>query len=287
MTKSSVLSPQSSHLSVCLSFDFDAISVWIGSMGAKSPGAVSRGEFGVVGATRLLELLKRYDILSTWFIPGHTIETYPDAVRAVVDAGHEIGHHNYCHENPRSLSAEQELAVLERGTECIRTLTGRAPSGFRSPAWDITSKTVGFLHDLGFEYDSSLMGNDFTPYYCRVGDEVVTDGPFRFGREVPLVELPVDWTLDDWPYFGLNWQAHHVGLRTPAEVFDIWAAEFDYASRLPGESVFTLTMHPQIIGRGSRIMMLERLLDYMTGRPGVEFRTMSEVATTFRSSNSL
>ena len=287
MTKSQLLSPQSSHLSVCLSFDFDAISVWIGSMGAKSPGPVSRGEFGVVGATRLLELLKRYDILSTWFIPGHTIETYPDAVRAVVDAGHEIGHHNYCHENPRSLSAEQELAVLERGTECIRTLTGRAPSGFRSPAWDITSKTVGFLHDLGFEYDSSLMGNDFTPYYCRVGDEVVTDGPFRFGREVPLVELPVDWTLDDWPYFGLNWQAHHVGLRTPAEVFDIWAAEFDYASRLPGESVFTLTMHPQIIGRGSRIMMLERLLDYMTGRPGVEFRTMSEVATTFRSSNSL
>jgi len=271
--------------SICLSFDFDAISVWIGSMGAKSPGAVSRGEFGVVGAMRLLELLKRYDISSTWFIPGHTIETYPDAVRAVVDAGHEIGHHNYCHENPRSLSAEQELAVLERGIECIRGLTGRAPSGFRSPAWDITSKTVGFLQELGFEYDSSLMGNDFTPYYCRVGDEVVTDGPFHFGQEVSLVELPVDWTLDDWPYFGLNWQAHHVGLRTPSEVFDIWAAEFDYASRLPGHKVFTLTMHPQIIGRGSRLMMLERLLDHMRSQPNVEFRSMGEAAEKFRSAH--
>ena len=269
-------------LSVCLSFDFDAISVWIGSMGMKSPSAISRGEFGVIGAARILELLKREDIASTWFIPGHTIETYPDAARAVFEAGHEIGHHNYCHENPRSLSPDQELAVLERGIDCIQQLTGRAPAGFRSPAWDLTTRSVGFLNELGFLYDSSLMGNDFEPYYCRVGDEVVTDGPFRFGESVPLVELPVDWSLDDWPYFGLNWNSHHVGLRTPDEVYRIWAAEFDFAYATESDTVFTLTMHPQIIGRGHRLMMLQRLIEYMKGHANVRFRTMADVAAEWK-----
>jgi peptidoglycan/xylan/chitin deacetylase (PgdA/CDA1 family) len=261
--------------------------VWIGSMGMKSPGAISRGEFGVVGAARILELLRRLDIPATWFIPGHTIETYPDAVRAVVEHGHEVGHHNYCHENPRSLSPEQERAVLERGMECIRTVTGKAPAGFRSPAWDLTSKTVGFLRELGFLYDSSLMGNDFEPYYCRVGDEVVTDGPFRFGEKVPLVELPVDWSMDDWPYFGLNWNAHHIGLRTPDEVYKIWSAEFDFACGPGAGNVFTLTMHPQIIGRGHRLLMLERLIEYMKGHEGVRFRTMADVAAEWKTAHPL
>jgi hypothetical protein len=86
------------NVSVCLSFDFDAISVWLGSLNATSPSAISRGEFGAVATERLLEMLARWEITSTWFIPGHTIDTYPDLVRRVADAGHEIGHHNYCHD---------------------------------------------------------------------------------------------------------------------------------------------------------------------------------------------
>lgn len=271
-------------LTVALTFDFDAISVWIGSMGSKSPSAISRGEFGVVGTRRLLELLRRHDLSATWFIPGHTIDTFPDTCREIFEAGHEVGHHNYCHENPRTMDATQERAVIERGIACIEGLTGKRPAGYRSPAADHSANTVPLLVELGFAYDSSLMADDFTPYYARAGDEIRTDGPFRFGPRVPLVELPIDWSLDDWPYFGLNWNSHHVGLRTPDEVFAIWTAEFDFAAaNVPG-GLFTLVCHPQIIGRGHRLAMLERLIEHMTAA-GATFTTLGEAAAAWRAAN--
>lgn len=273
-------------IDVCLTFDFDAISVWIGSMGSKSPSNISRGEFGVIGSGRLLEVLKRFDLPSTWFIPGHTIETFPDACRAVVDGGHEVGHHNYLHENPRTLDADAERAVMERGIDCIERLTGQRPAGFRSPAWDHSANTVRHLLDLGFLYDSSLMAQDFEPHYARVGDEPRSDGPFHFGERVDLVEMPIDWSLDDWPYFGLNWNSHHVGLRTPDEVLQVWASEFDYLYDRVGAGVFNLTMHPQIMGRGHRILMLERLIEHVQ-RPGVSFSRLGDVAREWKAANPL
>jgi peptidoglycan/xylan/chitin deacetylase (PgdA/CDA1 family) len=275
------------RVTVCLSFDFDAISIWVGPMRAKSPSAISRGEFGKVGTQRLLEVLRRNHLLATWFIPGHTIDTFPDLVKRIADAGHEIGHHGYCHENPAAVPVEDERRILERGIACIRRVTGKAPLGYRSPAWDLSPTSVNLLLEYGFLYDSSLMADDFTPYYCRVGDEVRTDGPYVFGKEVDLVELPVDWSLDDWPYFGLHWPAHHVGLRTPEDVYRIWSADFDFLYQRVGEGVFTLTMHPQVIGRGHRLLMLEQLIDYMKGHEGVVFKTMGEVATEWKRAHPL
>jgi peptidoglycan/xylan/chitin deacetylase (PgdA/CDA1 family) len=117
-----------------------------------------------------------------------------------------------------------------------------------------------------------------------VGDEARTEGPFAFGRPVDLVEMPIDWSLDDWPYFGLNWNAHHVGLRMPDEVFAVWAAEFDFLYERVGSGVFTLTMHPQIMGRGHRVLMLERLIEHMR-RPGVQFQRLGDVADEWRAAH--
>ena len=278
-------STQHHRKSVCLSFDLDAISVWIGSMGSRSPVNISRGEFGAeVGTPRILEMLRRFDVPSTWFIPGHTIETFPETCRAVVQAGHEIGHHNYLHENPRTLDEAAERAVLERGIECIQRLTGSPPRGFRSPAADHSALTVRLLLELGLSYDSSLMARDFEPYYARVGDSWDAGGPFRFGEPVDLVEMPVDWSLDDWPYFGLNWNAHHVGLRSADDVYSVWASEFDYFHDQVEEGVFVMMLHPQLMGRGHRLLMLERLIEHMR-RPGIEFRQLGEVASAWRAAN--
>jgi peptidoglycan/xylan/chitin deacetylase (PgdA/CDA1 family) len=272
-------------LSVCLTFDFDAVSLWIGSMRQRSPSAISRGEFGVVGAGRILEILRRHSVRTTWFIPGHTIDSFPEACEAVVAAGHEVGHHNYCHENPGTITSEEERAAIERGIACIERLTGGAPRGFRSPAWDHSEATIGLLLEHGFAYDSSLMAHDFEPYWARTGDQLPADGAFVRGPAVPLVEMPVDWSLDDWPYFGLNWARSHVGLRSPAEVFEIWRAEFDFALENHPEGVFTLTMHPQISGRGARIAMIERLIEHIARQPGVQFTTMGEAADAWRERN--
>jgi hypothetical protein len=143
---------------------------------------------------------------------------------------------------------------------------------------------VGLLVDLGFEYDSSLMGRDFEPYRARSGDQARSEGPFAFGEMVDLVEMPIDWSLDDWPYFGLNWNSHHVGLRTVDEVFAIWAAEFDFLYGRIGHGVFNLTMHPQIMGRGHRVLMFERLIEHMR-RPGVAFRRLGDVAADWRAAH--
>ena len=274
---------------VCLTFDFDAMSVWIGSFGTTSPSALSRGEFGRVGARRLLELLGSRDIRSTWFIPGHTVDTYPDLVREIAGAGHEIGHHGYCHENPRGLSPQEEREVMDRGLAAIQRATGRVPVGYRSPAWDLSAHSVELLLERGFLYDSSLMGDDFNLYRCRVGDEPRKDGPYVFGREVDLVEIPVTWALDDFPPFEFVWTAAGImpGLSAPSQVYEIWSGEFDYLYERLGAGVFCLTLHPQVIGRGHRLLMLERLIHHMSGRPGVSFRTMAEVAREWKRENPL
>ncbi|MCA9860793.1 MAG: polysaccharide deacetylase, partial [Thermomicrobiales bacterium] len=187
--------------SVCLSFDFDAISLWIGPMGAKSPSMISRGEFGAVAVPRLLKLLDQAGVPATFFVTGHTAETYPTQTRAIAEAGHEIGHHGYLHENPIELSPEAEEAVLLRGLAALDAVAGVRPVGYRSPAWDNSPSTMELLLKHGFRYESSLMGDDFTPYWCRTGDAIGPDGPYRFGPPVDLVEMPVSWLLDDFPHF--------------------------------------------------------------------------------------
>jgi len=276
-------------IQVCLSFDFDAMSLWIANFKTDSPNALSRGEFGRVGALRLLDLLAERGIRATWFVPGHTVEAFPEVCRRIAADGHEIGHHGYCHENPRRLELDQEIAVLERGIRCIQEVTGRAPRGYRCPSGSFNQRTIGLLHQYGFLYDSSMMADDFTPYYCRVGDESPPDGPYVFGRRIDLVEIPFSWNLDDFPFFEYTASRRGIspGLADPERVLRVWWGDFEYLRRKLGRGVYTLTMHPQVIGRGHRMLMLEELLERIAGVDGVEFTTLTEVAESWRERNPL
>lgn len=273
----------SKDISVCLSFDFDAISVWVGPRGTKSPPLIARGEFGNVGAQRLADLLDEYQLPSTWFIPGHTIDTYPDICQRIAAAGHEIGYHGYCHEAPSSTrDVDDEREILERAIACIERISGKPPVGHRLPGGNPGTRWVNMLLDHGFSYDSSMAPHDFEPTYMRLGDVVRTDGPYDFGAEVDLVILPFDWILDDWPYFNYEPEGGRQRLRSPNDVFDVWAAEFEYLYEKLESGVYVLTMHPQCIGKGSRMLMLERLINHIKDHQGVHFRTMAEVADEFR-----
>ncbi|MGI9616792.1 MAG: polysaccharide deacetylase family protein [Acidimicrobiales bacterium] len=273
-------------VSVCLSFDFDGISSWSGgARNTRSPNLIARGEFGAVGAERLLDLLKDRQLPSTWFTPGHSIDTWPELCQRIADDGHELGYHGYCHEGPSSKRDEaDERAILEKGMSCIERVWGRPPVGSRIAGGNLGSRWVDLMLEYGFSYDSSMSPHDVQPTWVRKGDVARTDGPHEFGDPVDLVELPFDWSLDDWPYFSPE-RPRQEGLRPPNDVYDIWAAEFDYLHDRLGDGVYVLCLHPQCIGRGSRMLMLERLIDHMAAAEGVRFRTMEDVAAEFRTTN--
>lgn len=267
---------------VCLTFDFDAVSSWI-SAGMTSPGAISRGEFGAVAAPRILRLLEERGIQSTWFVPGHTAETYPDVCRRVVDSGHEVGLHGYAHEAVSLLEPGTERAILDRSTDSLASALGVAPSGFRSPIWDFTDETVNHLLDAGISYDSSLMGTDHRPYYCRTGDRAPADRPFEFGEETSLIELPVAWSLDDFVYFEYFVMPGLVlpGLRPPDQVFESFLDDVRFMLRDVEDGVCVITFHPQVIGRGHRLLALERFVDQLR-ELDVTFARCDDVASQFR-----
>lgn len=273
----------SSGVTVVLSFDVDGMS------GAVDPehftlAAAARGEFTVPATDRILRLLRSRDLPATFFVPGQTAEAFPDLVHRIVDAGHEIGHHGYAHEDPGTLSADEEVAVLDRGIEALRRIGGVTPRGYRAPCWVHTPETTALLLDRGFSYDSSLMGHDVELYWCRTADTWSRVGPYRFGDRIDLVELPVAWHLDDFPMFEfvMDGTATVQGLASGSQVLEIWRDELTYAQRsLPG-AVLTFTMHPEVIGRGHRMLMLERFLDFAGALPGVEFSGAADVVDRWR-----
>jgi peptidoglycan/xylan/chitin deacetylase (PgdA/CDA1 family) len=268
---------------VCLTFDFDAISGFI-SRGQTTPGWISRGEFGPrVGAPRLLALFRKYGIATSWYVPGHTIDTYPDAVKAVVDAGHEIAHHGWTHRPPATLSREHEEEELVRGNESIRRISGQYARGYRSPSWDLSPHSVELLLGHGFVYDSSMMGDDYTPYYARQGDVIELKAPAEFGSKTPLVEMPIHWSTDDSPHFEFvrTDQSVRQGLQNARNVEDNWIHDFRYMRQSVEWGALTYTCHPFIIGRGHRLMMLERLISTMKDE-GAVFQRVDETVEEFK-----
>ncbi len=266
---------------VCITFDFDAMSPWI-ARGMMSPTPISRGEFGIVGARRIVALMSRFNIKTSWFIPGHTLETYPDACRQVADAGHEIGHHGWTHVPPANMTREEEEEGLIRANEQIKKLTGRFARGYRSPSWDLSAHSVELLIKHGFYYESSMMGDDYTPYRVRQGDVIELLKPAVFGRTTRLIEMPISWSLDDYPHFEYVRMGTAIapGLMNANDVLGNWIDDFLYMKRELDWGILTYTCHPFVIGRGHRMLMLERLIERL-GSEGAEFMTMEEAASLF------
>jgi peptidoglycan/xylan/chitin deacetylase (PgdA/CDA1 family) len=216
-----------------------------------------------VGVPRLLGVLERAGVHATFFVPGFTARRYPDVVRAIVDAGHEVGWHNDLHEAPHSLSESEERAILERGAEVLEPLTGTRPRGFRAPLWELNARTPELLAAAGFAYDSSLMDDDV---------------PYRLDTSAgTLVELPVHWSLDDWEQYAYLPEPD-IGsqIELPSKVLELWTAELD-AMRDEG-CLLVPTMHPFLSGRPSRAKMLGEFLARVRERGDVWTATLGEIA---------
>ncbi|MCC6534559.1 MAG: polysaccharide deacetylase [Burkholderiales bacterium] len=268
---------------VCLTFDFDAMSGFI-ARGMTTPTPISRGEFGVVAAPRILDLLKLRGIASTWFIPGHTVETYPRICAEVTAAGHEIGHHGWTHVPPNDMSREQEAEGLARGIAAIERVCGATPRGYRSPSWDLSPHSIELLLAHGFYYDSSMMGHDWLPYRVRHGDVITLEQPAQFGGTTRLIEMPIAWSTDDYPHFEFLRTKSTIlqGMMNANDVLSNWIDDFLYMKRNAQWGVLTYTMHPFVIGRGHRMLMLERLIERLAAE-GACFMTMRDAARAYDS----
>jgi peptidoglycan/xylan/chitin deacetylase (PgdA/CDA1 family) len=278
--------------------DVDAVAGWLGSYGGEdSPDDISRGLFaGEVGVPRLLNMLERFGIKATFFTPGHSIETFPDQIKAVVAAGHEIGAHGYSHENPIAMTPGQEEAVLDHCIGLITKLTGKPPSGYVAPWWEFSNVTNELLLKKGIKYDHSLMHHDFQPYYVRVGDSWTKIDyskhpsawmkPLVRGHATNLIEIPASWYLDDLPPMMFIKKAPNShGFVSPRHLEETWRDQFDWVYREYDYAIFPMSVHPDVSGRPQVLMMLERLYKHMISHAGVRFVTFNEIADDFARRN--
>ena len=258
--------PDGNQCAVVLSFDVDAESGYVFRHPEEARIRLDEMEerrFGVrTGLPRILRLLERYKLPATFFVPGYTIEHHTAAVRTIVDAGFELGCHGNVHEAVHMLDEAAERRILQEQLDIFRSAFGLRPTGYRSPSWSLNVRSPALLKEFGFTYDSSLMGDDI-PYFVET----------PHGR---LTEVPVQWLLDDAPFYRHVYGATNA-IAEPDRVIGLWAQEFQGMYR--EHACFVVTMHPYISGRASRVDGLERLIRAMRAEPNVWFATAHQVAT--------
>lgn len=261
--------PAGKTSAAAFTFDVDAESafLWDAPDSARRMGVMSHQAYGpLVGVPRLLNLLDRKGIRATFFVPGYTAHRYPGTVRDIVTAGHEIGHHGYLHEQPSRLSVEQEIEALDAGLDALADVAGVRPRGYRAPMWDPSWETPRLLQARGFLYDSSLMDAD-EPY------ELQTES----GSPKSLVEIPIQWALDDWEQYCYVPELSGAGLiETPEKARELWISEFHGLREAQG--CWVLTNHPFLSGRPGRAKSLELVMEEVTTTPGVWVASLEEIA---------
>jgi peptidoglycan-N-acetylglucosamine deacetylase len=254
--------PDGMRCAAAFTFDFDAEEAWIADdpANAERPGVLSQGTYGAkVAVPLILDLLREHGITATFFVPGRVAERHPERVEQIVAGGHELAHHGYTHTSPTTLDRDEEEEELTRGLEVLRSF-GAEITGYRSPAWDFSANTEELLQRHGFVYSSNFM-DDLRPYR--------RDGS-------ALVEVPIQWILDDAAHFWFDGATWTKKISTPSEVREIWESEFRGYRELGG--AFVLTMHPQVIGRPSRLELLDGFLGSVRRHEDVWIATCREIA---------
>jgi peptidoglycan/xylan/chitin deacetylase (PgdA/CDA1 family) len=250
--------PNGARVAVSLSYDIDNEYL----TRVLLPGPLSQGEYGAVqGLPRVLALMDSQQIPASFYVPAASLINHPGMVKQIQASGrHEIALHGWIHENLATLDNEaEEQRLLTQSIDYLTKATGKRPVGIRAPSWALSRYSLAQFAKAGLLYDSSLMGAD-DPYEVLIN-----------GRPSGLVELPIEWILDDAPYFG---QAG--ALPSPELIFKVYRDEFDVAYREKG--LFILTMHPHVIGHRSRMVELEKFVTYMKSKPGVWFATAEQIA---------
>jgi peptidoglycan-N-acetylglucosamine deacetylase len=242
--------PNGARVAALLSFDADNETISL-RYGEPTVGHLSQMQYGArVGLPRVLRLLDKYSIPATFFIPSVSLQITPAMADAIKKSGrHEFAVHGWIHEMNMTLPDSVERALVRRAIDDLTRITGTRPTGYRAPSWNFSPNTLSILRELGFRYESSLMADD-SPY------EILQNG-----EPTGIVELPVEWILDDAPLFDPRGQSY----MNPRDLARVWIDEFDKAYE--EGTMFVLTMHPHVIGHRSRMIALEQVIDHIRSKP--------------------
>jgi peptidoglycan/xylan/chitin deacetylase (PgdA/CDA1 family) len=254
--------PGGARVAVLLSFDVDNETVQGLRTGSVSIGPLSQGEYGArVALPRVVRLVDTEAVPSTFFFPAWSLKLAPEQAGVIQASGrHEIAVHGWIHELNTSLDGPTERRLLIQAIDAVEEIAGERPVGYRAPSWNHSPNTLAIVRELGFLYESSLMADD-RPYELE-----------QNGEPTGIVELPVEWILDDAPLFNPRGDSY----MNPRDVMQVWIDEFDKAWE--ERTMFLLTMHPHVIGHRSRIVALEGLIDHMKAKGGVWFATHADAA---------
>ena len=252
--------PNGAKVAVNIGYDVD--NMGIGRGGGPLPAAASAGEYGAVdGLPRILALLERQQLPATFFMPVSSAILNPEMLDLIKKGGrHEVALHGWVHENQNQVNnAQEEERLLTQSLDYFQKALGKRPVGTRAPGWNFSPNSVDVIRKSGLLYDSSMMGLD-EPYEID-----------SRGQPTGLVELPVEWILDDAPYFGATG-----ALPVPELMFKVYRDEFDVAYK--EGTLVMLTFHPHVSGHRSRVVQMEKLFEYIKSKPGVWFATAEQIA---------
>ncbi len=246
--------PDGKRSAVVLTFDFTAEALResrsLSKGGRLGFSDCSRGQYGPhEGLRRCLEMLSSLSLKATFFIPTETMETYPECAKAIAECGHEIAYEGERAEFDLEIDRCKEEKKMEKAEKLIESFTGKKPVGHRMK--EVQKYTPSLLASRGYLYSSSLHDCDFA-----------------YVNECGIVELPTDVMMDDSTYFYFTFASPaNRSMYTCREVMDAWKDEFDALSE-EEDKIMVLTLHPHMIGRGSRIKALTGLLQYMKDNGG-------------------
>jgi len=252
---------------------------------------------GEVGVPRLLKLFAKYGIKTPWFVPGHSLETFPEQMAAVRDAGREIGLHGYSPENPVSLTLSQQQDILDHTVKLLTDFCGGvSPKGSVAPWWETSKEGSEILLEKGIEYDHSNMAHDCQAYYLRDQDtwhKITYDQkaetwmkPLSRGKETGLVEIPANWYLDDLPpMMFIKKSPNSHGWVNTRDVEQLWKDTFTYCYREEEDFIFPITIHPDVSGRPHVLLMLESFIEWINEHENIHWVPMIEMSREFRRKN--
>jgi peptidoglycan/xylan/chitin deacetylase (PgdA/CDA1 family) len=218
----------------------------------------SRREYGPrVGVWRVLRVLEKYDLKATFVICGALAERYPDSVKAIQAAGHDIAGHGYHHEKAWKLTPAEEVETIRKTVDVLTGLTGNPVNGWRCCFQSHVTPDLGI--DQGFIWNSNSFSHDL-PYILKDENRII-------------VEVPRQPFGDMFIFQGGK-------TADPDDALSIWKKSFDtfYAESKFFHTYCQFSLHPFLVGRPGRIEVFDELMAYVKEHEGVWFATTEQIA---------